>query len=98
MPTHAAALAYRGTLALFPFLILFFGLVHAVRLDVIASTMAARAAAGRAGNGGALARWIGAQIEQPPDTGLLSLGVVTSLWAVAAGIRTGWRPVLASPS
>jgi membrane protein len=94
MPTHAAALAYRGALALFPFLLLVFGLVHAVGLDLIATTLAARAAAGQPEDQGAFARWIGAQIEEPPDTGILSVGVLTALWAVGGGIR-GLRLALA---
>src|SRR3712207_3020470 len=84
MPTHAAALAYRGALALFPFLLLVFGLVHAVGLELIAQALAARAAAGQPEDRGAFARWIGAQIEEPPDTRLLSIGVLTALWAVAS--------------
>jgi membrane protein len=97
MPTHAAALAYRGTLALFPFLVLVFGLVHAVGLDAIATTLTERAAAGQADDRGAFARWIGARIEEPPDTGLLSIGVLTALWAVGGGIR-GLRLALAEAS
>ena len=94
MPTHAAALAYRGALALFPFLLLVFGLVHAVGLDAIAAVLANRVAAGQPENRGAFARWIGTRIEEPPDTGILSVGVVTALWAVGGGIR-GLRLALA---
>jgi membrane protein len=94
MPTHAAALAYRGALALFPFLLLVFGLVHVVGLHAIATALAARAATGQPEDRGDLARWIGAQLEEPPDGGLLSIGVLTALWAVGAGIR-GLRLALA---
>lgn len=94
MPTHAAALAYRGALALFPFLLLVFGFVHAIGLEAIATSLAARAAAGQPEDRGAFARWIGAQIEEPPDGSLLSVGVLAALWAVAAGIR-GLRLALA---
>jgi membrane protein len=94
MPTHAAALAYRGALALFPFLLLIFGLVHAVGLDVITTALARRAVAEQPEDRGAFARWIGAQIEEPPETGILSIGAVTALWAVASGIR-GLRIALA---
>jgi len=87
MPTYAAALAYRGALALFPFLLLVFGLANAVGLEVITSSLAARAAAQRPEEQGALARWLTAQIEEPPSGGLISIGVITALWAVAAGIR-----------
>ncbi len=94
MPTHAAALAYRGALALFPFLLLVFGFVHAVGLEALATMLAARAVSSQPEHRSAFARWISAQVEQPPDTGLLSVGVVTALWAVGAGIR-GIRLALA---
>ena len=94
MTTHAAALAYRGALALFPFLLLVFGFVHAVGLEAIATSLAERAASGRPEDQGAFARWIGAQIEEPPDRSLLSIGILAALWAVAAGIR-GLRLALA---
>jgi membrane protein len=85
MATHAAALAYRGALALFPFLLLLFGLVQAVGLDVIVRSIARTLA--QPEDRGAFVRWIGAQIEGPPERGLLSVGVVTALWAVASGIH-----------
>jgi membrane protein len=94
MLTHAAALAYRGALALFPFLLLVFGLVHVVGLDAIATALAARAAAGQPEDRGDFAHWIGARLEEPPDSRLLSIGVLTALWAVGAGIR-GLRLALA---
>jgi len=94
MATHAAALAYRGTLALFPFLVLVFGLVHAVGLNAIATALAERAVFGQSEDRGAFARWIGAQVEEPPDKGLLSVGILTALWAVGGGIR-GLRLALA---
>ncbi len=94
MPTHAAALAYRGALAVFPFLLLVFGFVHAVGLESITEALAERVARGRFSGENALAEWIADQIDAPPDTGLLSIGIITALWAVATGIR-GLRLALA---
>lgn len=87
MPTHAAALAYRGALAVFPFLLLVFGFVHAVGLASITDALAERVARGRFNREGALAEWFADQVDAPPDTGLLSIGIITALWAVATGIR-----------
>lgn len=87
LQTHAAALAYRGALALFPFLILVFAVVQATGLEVIVRAVTVRAAAGDATERGALALWINSQIDDTPNRTLVSIGVLTALWAVATGIR-----------
>src|SRR5918994_3775547 len=98
MPTYAEQLSYRGLFGLFPFIILVFALMAVLQLDVVFDRLI-EAAIGAppqqipeplepvAEEGRAQAEFLRPLIEQAREQaggGLLSFGLVVSLWSVSA--------------
>src|ERR671912_1411966 len=98
MPTYAEQLSYRGLFGLFPFIILVFALMAVLQLDVVFDRLI-EAAIGAppqqipeplepvAEEGRAQAEFLRPLIEQAREQaggGLLSFGIVISLWSVSA--------------
>src|ERR671912_3068540 len=98
MPTYAEQLSYRGLFGLFPFIILVFALLAVLQLDVVFDRLI-EAAMGAppqqipeplepvAEEGRAQAEFLRPLIEQAREQaggGLLSFGIVISLWSVSA--------------
>jgi membrane protein len=102
MPTYAEQLSYRGLFGLFPFIILVFALMAVLQLDVVFDRLI-EAAMGAppqqipeplepvAEEGRAQAEFLRPLIEQAREQaggGLLSFGIVISLWSVSAVVFT----------
>jgi membrane protein len=102
MPTYAEQLSYRGLFGLFPFIILVFALLAVLQLDVVFDRLI-EAAMGAppqqipeplepvAEEGRAQAEFLRPLIEQAREQaggGLLSFGIVISLWSVSAVVFT----------
>jgi membrane protein len=102
MPTYAEQLSYRGLFGLFPFIILVFALLAVLQLDAVFDRLI-EAAVGAppqqipeplepvAEEGRAQAEFLRPLIEQARDEaggGLLSFGIVVSLWSVSAVVFT----------
>ena len=98
MPTYAEQLSYRGLFGLFPFIILVFALLAVLQLDAVFDRLI-EAAMGAppqqipeplepvAEEGRAQTQFLGPLIEQAREQaggGLLSFGIVISLWSVSA--------------
>jgi membrane protein len=102
MPTYAEQLSYRGLFGLFPFIILVFALLAVLQLDAVFDRLI-EAAMGApqqqipeplepvAEEGRAQTQFLGPLIEQAREQaggGLLSFGIVISLWSVSAVVFT----------
>jgi membrane protein len=102
MPTYAEQLSYRGLFGLFPFIILVFALLAVLQLDAVFDRLI-EAAMGApqqqipeplepvAEEGRAQAGFLRPLIEQAREQaggGLLSFGIVISLWSVSAVVFT----------
>ena len=88
MTTYAAALAYRGLLALFPFVIFSIAIVASLdvwRLFEMLSDWARTAPEGRVPN--AIKQWMVYQVRERAGSAVLSVGAVAAVWAVASGAR-----------
>lgn len=88
MATYAAALAYRGLLALFPFVIFITALVNALdvwRLFGMLAEWARTAPEGRVP--AAIREWIVFQARSRAEGAVLSVSAVAAAWAVASGAR-----------
>lgn len=88
MSTYAAALAYRGLLALFPFIIFVLALTNAAdawRLFGALGDWAQAAPEGRVP--AAIRTWLVAQVRGRADGAAISVGAVAAVWAVASGAR-----------
>ena len=88
MSTYAAALAYRGLLALFPFAIFIIALVNSLdawRLFDMLLDWARTAPEGRVPS--AIKEWAVVQSRERAQGGVLSVGAVGALWGVASGAR-----------
>jgi membrane protein len=98
MPIYAEQLSYRGLFGLFPFIILVFALLAVLQLDAVFDRLI-EAATGAppqqipeplepvAQEGRAQTEFLGPLIEQAREQaggGLLSFGIVLSLWSVSA--------------
>jgi membrane protein len=98
MPTHAEQLSYRGLFGFFPFIILVFALLAVLRVDAVFDRLI-EAAMGTppqqipeplepvAEEGRAQAGFLRPLIEQAREQaggGLLSFGIIISLWSVSA--------------
>lgn len=81
MPVYAAALAYRGLLALVPFALLSLSLIGLVGIEGSLPRITAALLRLRGHRGGD-----GATTEVPLE-GLLSVGVVVGLWSMSVGAR-----------
>src|ERR671913_13878 len=98
MPTYAEQLSYRGLFGLFPFIILVFALLAVLQVDAVFDRLieAATAAPPQKGpesldpvaeEGRAQTEFLRPLIEQAREQaggGLLSFGIVISLWSVSA--------------
>jgi membrane protein len=88
MDTYAAALTYRFLLALFPFLIFLLTLLDALRLEDFFTWMLDQARTALAADAYSQFSQIIDQIRAGAGGGLLSFGLITALWAAAAGVRS----------
>lgn len=88
MPTYAAALAYRGLLALFPLVIFLIAIVSGLNVDQLFDWLGDLARSGAPGEVPLPAKeWFIAQLHGRPSRAVLSIGGVTAIWATAAGLR-----------
>ena len=88
MSTYAAALAYRGLLALFPFVIFLVALVNVLEVWRLPAMLAAWARTSPEGRvPAAIKEWMVVQAFERPEGAVLSVGAVAALWAVASGAR-----------
>lgn len=88
MSTYAAALAYRGLLALFPFVIFVIALVNALDVSGLFDKLAEWARTGPQGRvPTAIKEWMVLQARGRPDGAVLSVGAAAAVWAVASGAR-----------
>jgi membrane protein len=88
MNTHASALTYRMLLALFPFLLFLITLLGALNLEEFFTWLLEQARAAMAGDAYSQVEKIIDQIRAGANGGLVSFGLITSLWAAAAGVRS----------
>ena len=95
MTTYAAALAYRGLFALFPFTLLVVALLGVLDLDAVFDRLTGQADPGPLGpaveRGREQAQPLEPLVEKAQEQaggGLLSFGVAVSLWSVYAAART----------
>lgn len=88
MPTYAAALAYRGLLALFPLVIFVIGLISILHVDPLLDWLGELARSEPPGQVPLqIKEWLIAQLRGRPGGAVLSVGALTASWATAAGIR-----------
>jgi membrane protein len=88
MSTYAAALAYRGLLALFPFVIFVLALANAAdasRLFGVLGDWAHTVPEGQVP--AAIRNWMLAQVRGRADGAAISVGALAAIWAVASGAR-----------
>lgn len=88
MSTYAAALAYRGVLAIFPFVIFVIALINAIDLWQVFGLVGDWAwATPEARLPRAIRQWLVAQLQQQSEGAAISVGAVAAVWAVASGAR-----------
>jgi membrane protein len=88
MSTYAAALAYRGLFALFPFIIFVIALVNALdvwQLFDMLVNWARTAPEGRVPT--AIRQWMVVQARGRAEGTVISVGALAAIWAVASGVR-----------
>jgi membrane protein len=88
MSTYAAALAYRGLLALFPCVIFLIALISVLQVDRLLDWLGDLARSGPPGQVPlSVKEWLIGQLRGRPGGAVLSVGAVTAIWATATGIR-----------
>jgi membrane protein len=88
MSTYAAALAYRGLLALFPFVIFLIALISVLQVDRLLDWLGDLARSGPPGQVPLpVKEWLIGQLRGRPGGAVLSVGALTATWATATGIR-----------
>lgn len=88
MSTYAAALAYRGLLALFPLVIFLIALISVLHVDRLLDWLGDLARSGPPGQVPLQVKeWLIAQLRGRPGGAVLSVGALTAIWATATGIR-----------
>ena len=88
MSTYAAALAYRGLLALFPFVIFLIALISVLHAGRLLDWLGDLARSGPPGQVPLpVKEWLIAQLPGRPGGAVLSVGALTAIWATATGIR-----------
>lgn len=88
MSTYAAALAYRGLLALFPFIIFVLALANAADAWRLFGALGDWAQAAPEGQVPAAIRtWLVAQARGHADGAAISVGAIAAVWAVGSGAR-----------
>lgn len=88
MNTHASALTYRMLLSLFPFILFLTTLLGALGLERLFNWLLEQARAALAGDAYTQVQTIVEQIQSGANGGLVSFGLITALWAAAAGVRS----------
>jgi membrane protein len=88
MNTQASALTYRMLLALFPFILFLLTLLGALGLERFFTWLLEQARAALADDAYSQIEQIISQIRGGANGGLLSFGLIASLWAAAAGVRS----------
>jgi membrane protein len=87
MATHAAALAYRGLFALFPFAVFFIALIGVLRVDVVYGWLTEGAPNGLAAPLPEPVRSFFDQVQEQSRGGLVWAAVAVALWSVSVGAR-----------
>ena len=88
MSTYAAALAYRGLLALFPLVIFLIALISVLHVDRLLDWLGDLARSGPPGQVPLpVKEWLIGQLRGQPGGAVLSVGALTAFWATATGIR-----------
>lgn len=88
MSTYAAALAYRGLLALFPFVIFLIALISVLQVERLLDWLGDLARSGPPGQVPLpVKEWLIGQLRGRPGGAVLSVGALTAIWATATGIR-----------
>jgi membrane protein len=88
LSTYAAALAYRGLLALFPLVIFVIALISVLQADRLLDWLGDLARSGPPGQVPLQVKeWLIAQLRGRPGGAVLSVGALTAIWATATGIR-----------
>jgi membrane protein len=88
MSTYAAALAYRGLLALFPFVIFLIALISVLHVDRLLDWLGDLARSGPPGQVPLqVEEWLIAQLRGRPGGAVISVGALTAIWATATGVR-----------
>lgn len=88
MSTNAAALAFRGLLALFPFVIFLFAVISVLRVDRLLNWLGDLARSGLPGQVPLpVKEWLIGQLRGRPGGAVLSVGALTASWTTANGIR-----------
>ncbi len=86
--TYAAALAYRGLLALFPLVIFVIALISVLHVDRLLDGLGDLARSGPPGQVPLPVNdWLIGQLRGRPGGAVLSVGALTAIWATATGIR-----------
>lgn len=88
MTTYAAALAYRGLVALFPFFIFLIAIVNALDIWQLFGMLGDWARTNPDGRvPRAIKEWMVGQARERSQGAVLSVGAIAAVWAVASGAR-----------
>src|SRR5918995_4368647 len=87
MSTYAAALAYHTMFALFPFLIFLLGLLSVLQIPEFFTWVLDQARTAMPQDAYQRVEEVVTQIQSQSRGGLLSIGLITALWAASSGMR-----------
>jgi membrane protein len=87
MSTYAAALAYHTMFALFPFLIFLLGLLSVLQIPEFFTWVLDQARTAMPQDAYRRVEEVVTQIQSQSRGGLLSIGLITALWAASSGMR-----------
>lgn len=88
MTTYAAALAYHALFALFPFVIFLVSLLGFLNIPEFFDWILEQAQAAFPADAYQRLEEVIDQIRNQPQGGLLSVGIVTAIWAASSGVRS----------
>lgn len=88
MMTHAAALAYHGLLALFPFIIFLTAFLGFLHIPEVFDRVLEQARTTLPRDAYIRLREVTTEVQGQQSGGLLSFGIIGALWAAASGIRS----------
>ncbi|MGI8484079.1 MAG: YihY/virulence factor BrkB family protein [Thermomicrobiales bacterium] len=88
MTTYAAALAYSALFALFPFLIFLIALLGFLQIPGFFTWLLDQAQRALPGEAYTLISNVVGQIQNQPQGGLLSFGIIAALWSASSGVRS----------
>ncbi|MBA2468496.1 MAG: YihY/virulence factor BrkB family protein [Chloroflexia bacterium] len=88
MGTYAAALSYHALFALFPFVIFLVALLGFLRIPEFFDWLLEQARTAFPADAYQRFQEVIGQIQEQPQGGLLSFGIVTAIWAASSGIRS----------